>query len=180
MRTQVSICTFAKTFGMNHTPPNDLLTAALETIRRWDDQEYDQNAQLLLEEQPYLMRFIMSLVDDMQEEDIEFLILAAMGVQLGFKMRGIPLNIASADAIEGKVEVLVERYDNIDKQEEVSIDDIFSSADNPRVLKQLFDVYYHDFLTEDTIGMAEVMNLLLILELIIGAVEGSTIETPKE
>jgi hypothetical protein len=164
---------------MDHTPPSDLLTAALETIKRWDDAEYNKNAQLILEEQPYLMRFIMNLIDDMQEEDIEFLILALMGVQLGFKMRGIPLEIASADAIDVKVKALVKRYDAIDQKEEVSIDDIFETADNPQVIKQLFEVYYRDFIEGETIGMAEVMNLLLIIELIVSSVEGSTIETPK-
>jgi hypothetical protein len=164
---------------MDQIPPSDLLSVALDAIRRWDDSEYDKQAQLLLEEQPYLMRFIMNLVDEMEEEDIEFLILALMSVQLGFKMRGIPLNIASVESIEAKTTALVKKYDEIEEEEEVSLDDIFKSSDNPMVLQQLFEIYYHDFLETETVGMAEIMNLLLVLEVIIGGVEDSTIDTPS-
>jgi hypothetical protein len=160
-----------------NTPPNDMLSIALEKISRWDDKDYDQNAQLLLDEQPFLMRFVMNLADDFEEEDIEFFILSLMSVQLGFKMRGIPLNIARPEMIEKKVEAMVKRYDEIDEREEVSIEDIYGDAENPRVLQQLFEVYLSDFLRGEKIGMAEVLNLLLVIEVIVGAVEESTIET---
>ncbi|MCH8545494.1 MAG: hypothetical protein LAT54_02060 [Cryomorphaceae bacterium] len=165
---------------MSQKPPSDLLTAAIDTIYRWDNEEYNKNAELILEEQPYLMRFILSLTEDFEEQDIEFFVLALMSVQLGFKMRGIPLNTAKPEDIEKRVKAAVVRYDELDEREEISLDDIFVSADNPRVLNQLFDIYYDDFLKEDTIGMAEVMNILLTLEIVVGAVEGSTIETPNE
>lgn len=174
------LCGQRKTHIMSQKPPSDLLTAAIDTIYRWDNDEYNKNAELILEEQPYLMRFILSLTEDFEEQDIEFFVLALMSVQLGFKMRGIPLNTAEPEAIEKRVKSTVERYDELDAREEISLDDIFVSADNPRVLNQLFDIYYEDFLKEDTIGMAEVMNILLTLEIVVGSVEGSTIETPNE
>ncbi|MCC5915737.1 MAG: hypothetical protein JJU02_00265 [Cryomorphaceae bacterium] len=158
--------------------PDDILSVALDQISRWDDTDYDKNTQILLDEQPYLFRFVMNLVEDFQEEDIEFFILTLMSLQLGFKIRGIPLNISSAETIEKKVKSMVTRYDNIEYQEEISIDDIYASAENPKVLQQFFEIYMSDFLREERIGMAEVLNLLLVIEVIIGAVEECTME-PK-
>lgn len=167
---------------MDDTPSFDILQVAFDKIKSWDDEEYNKQGSLILEEQPYLMRFITNLIDELEEEDIEFLIFTLISLQLGFKMRGMPLSICTPDQLESIVKITADRFDEIDEREEVSLDDVFNASNNPKVLSDLFDIYYQDFLEGKKVGMAEVMNMLFVLDILVTGVEESVIygEKPSE